>query len=587
MHHLDLILTLTGGLAAALVLGYLTHRLGLSPIVGYLVGGIAVGPYTPGFVANQALAEQLAEVGVILLMFGVGLQFHLKELLAVRRVALPGAVAQSVVATVLGAVVARAFGWDWAAGIVFGLALSVASTVVLTRVLADHRDLHTPTGHIAVGWLVVEDVFTVLVLVLLPALVGSRQAALGYVPLALGLAALKMTALMVFTLLVGGRLIPWLLEHVAATHSRELFTLTVLVLALGIAVGAATLFGVSMALGAFLAGMVVGRSDFSLRAASEALPMRDAFAVLFFVSVGMLLNPRVLLEAPWLVAATLGVIMLGKPLAALAIVLLLRYPPRVALAVAVALAQIGEFSFILAALGKELGLLTDAATNTLVAAAIVSITMNPLLYRLVEPATAWAARRRRLWGWLNARARPQLPSAADVVTDGAFPLAPGYRAIVVGYGPVGQTVTRLLRENGIEPIIIEMNRDTVHRLREAGVSAVYGDASHRETLQGAGVERAGSLILSAAGMHASAEVIRLARELNPTIRILARSAYVREIPALHQAGAERVFSGEGEVALALTEAILRTLGATPDQIDQERDRVHTDLFIPSRSPKPV
>jgi CPA2 family monovalent cation:H+ antiporter-2 len=491
------------------------------------------------------------------------------------------------VATVLGAVVARAFGWDWAAGIVFGLSLSVASTVVLTRVLADHRDLHTPTGHIAVGWLVVEDLFTVLVLVLLPALFGSRQAALGYVPLALGLAALKMTALVVFTLLVGGRLIPSLLEHVAATHSRELFTLTVLVLALGIAVGAATLFGVSMALGAFLAGMVVGRSDFSLRAASEALPMRDAFAVLFFISVGMLLNPRVLLEAPWLVAATLGVIMLGKPLAALAIVLLLRYPPKVALAVAVALAQIGEFSFILAALGKELGLLTDAATNTLVAAAIVSITLNPLLYRLVEPATAWAARRRRLWGWLNARARPQLPSAADVVTDRAFPLAPGYRAIVVGYGPVGQTVTRLLRENGIEPIIIEMNRDTVHRLRKAGVSAVYGDASHRETLQGAGVERAGSLILSAAGMHASAEVIRLARELNPTIRILARSAYVREIPALHQAGAELVFSGEGEVALALTEAILRTLGATPDQIDRERDRVHADLFIPSRSPKPV
>src|SRR6266851_5996642 len=339
MHHLDLILTLTGGLAVALALGYLTHRLGLSPIVGYLVGGIAVGPHTPGFVANQEVAEQLAEVGVILLMFGVGLQFHLTELLAVRRVALPGAVAQSLVATGLGAVVARTFGWDWAAGIVFGLALSVASTVVLLRVLADHRDLHTPTGHIAVGWLVVEDLFTVLVLVLLPALFGGRPAALGHVPLALGLAALKMTALVVFTLLVGGRLIPWLLEHMAATRSRKLFTLTVLVLALGIAVGSATLFGVSMALGAFLAGMVVGRSDFSLRAATEALPMRDAFAVLFFVSAGMLFDPRFLLDAPALVAATLGVILLGKPLAALGIVLLLRYPPKVALAVAVALAQ--------------------------------------------------------------------------------------------------------------------------------------------------------------------------------------------------------------------------------------------------------
>ena len=326
MHHLDLILTLTGGLAAALVLGYLTHRLGLSPIVGYLMGGIAVGPHTPGFIANQALAEQLAEIGVILLMFGVGLQFHLKELLAVRRVALPGAIVQSLVATGLGAMVARAFGWDWAAGIVLGLALSVASTVVLMRVLADHRDLHTPTGHIAVGWLVVEDLFTVLVLVLLPALFSGRPAGSGHMPLALGLATLKIIALVAFTLLVGGRLIPWLLERVAATRSRELFTLTILVLALGIAVGSALLFGVSMALGAFLAGMVVGRSDFSLRAASEALPMRDAFAVLFFISVGMLLNPRSLLAAPGLVLATLGVIMVGKPLAALGIVLAARVP---------------------------------------------------------------------------------------------------------------------------------------------------------------------------------------------------------------------------------------------------------------------
>src|SRR5712691_4611554 len=416
MHHLDLILTLTGGLATALVLGYLTHRLGLSPLVGYLVGGIVVGPHTPGFVANQALAEQLAEVGVILLMFGVGLQCHLTELLAVRRVALPGAIGQSLVATGLGTVVAR----------VFGLALSVASTVVLLRVLADHRALHTPTGHIAIGWLVVEDLCTVLVLVLLPAVFGGPSAELGPMLLALGLAALKLTVLVGFTLVVGGRLIPWLLERVAATRSRELFTLTILVLALGIAVGSAMLFGVSMALGAFLAGMVVGRSDFSLRAASEALPMRDAFAVLFFVSVGMLLNPRHVLEAPGLVAATLGVVMLGKPLAALGIVLLLGYAPQVALAVALALAQIGEFSFILVTLGKDLGLLTAAATNTVVAAAIVSITLNPLLYRLVEPATAWAARQQRLWGWLMEH----LSSPDAVATDGALPLDPCYRAIV-------------------------------------------------------------------------------------------------------------------------------------------------------------
>ena len=577
MHHLDLILTLTGGLAAALVCGYLTHRLGLSPIVGYLVGGIAVGPYTPGFVANRALAEQLAEVGVILLMFGVGLQFHLKELLAVRRVALPGAIVQSTLATVLGAVVARAFDWSWAAGIVFGLALSVASTVVLMRVLTDNSDLHTPTGHIAVGWLVVEDLFTVLVLVLLPTLVGNQQAGLSHVPLALGLGMLKVAILVACIFLVGGRLIPWLLERVATTHSRELFTLTVLVLALGIAVGSATLFGVSMALGAFLAGMVVGRSDFSLRAASEALPMRDAFAVLFFVAVGMLLNPRHLMEAPGLVATTLGVVLLGKSLAALGIVLLLRYPLRVALAVAVALAQIGEFSFILAILGKELGLLTDTAIHTVVAAAIISITLNPLLYRLIDPVAAWVARRPRLWGWLTTRTHTLRPPQAALISDRTPVASPRHRAVVVGYGPVGQTVTRLLQDNNIEPTIIELNRDTVRCLREAGVSAVYGDASHREILQGAGVDSAGSLILSAAGLHASAEVIRLARGLNPAIRILARAAYVRDSPALHQAGAEYVFSGEGEVALAMTEALLRSLGATPEQIDRERERVHRDL----------
>jgi monovalent cation:H+ antiporter-2, CPA2 family len=391
MHNLDLILTLAGALAAALALGYLTHRLGLSPIVGYLMAGILVGPHTPGYVANTAWAEQLAEVGVVLLMFGVGLHFHLRELLAVRGIAIPGAIGQSLVATALGALTTRAFGWDWNAGIVFGLAISVASTVVLTRVLSDNHDLDTPTGHIAVGWLVVEDLLTVLVLVLLPAMVGTAGA--GHVPLAIGVAALKIVALVVFTFLTGEHVIPKLLSGIAATQSRELFTLAVLVVALGIAVGAAKLFGVSIALGAFLAGMVVGRSDFSLRAASDALPMRDAFAVLFFVSVGMLLDPRHLLREPGLVAATLGVILLGKPLAALAIALLLRYPFRVAMAVAVALAQIGEFSFILATMGRQLDILPAVATNTIVAAAIVSIALNPLLYRLVDPITALVSRR--------------------------------------------------------------------------------------------------------------------------------------------------------------------------------------------------
>jgi len=575
MHNIDLILTLTGGLAAALALGYVTHRLGLSPLVGYLLAGIAVGPYTPGFVADRHLAEQLAEVGVILLMFGVGLHFHLEDLLAVRRVAIPGAIVQSAVATGLGAWVARMFGWSWSAGVVFGLALSVASTVVLVRVLADHRDLHTPTGHIAVGWLVVEDLFTVIVLVLLPALFEAGSAGPADLALALGGVAVKMTLLVAVTFLVGGRLIPRLLERVSATRSRELFTLTVLVVALGLAVGSAKLFGVSMALGAFLAGMVVGKSEFSQRAASEALPLRDAFAVLFFVSVGMLLDPLHVLAAPVLVTTTLAVVLVGKPLAAVAIVALLGYPPRVALGVAVALGQIGEFSFLLAALGRDLGLLNEAGVHTIVAVAIVSITINPLLYRLVDRADAWLARHPRVRAALESRVRAGSPPAGGDVA--AAPAGPAHRAIVVGYGPVGQNVARLLRENSIAVTVVELNLDTVRRLRAEGVAAVYGDAAQRETLEEAGVARAGSVILSSAGERNPEPIIRLARQLNPGVRILVRAAYARELAALRVAGAERAFSGEGEVALAMAVAILEHLGATPEQIDRERVRVDADL----------
>jgi CPA2 family monovalent cation:H+ antiporter-2 len=571
MHdNLALILTLTGSLAAALSLGYVTHRLGLSPLVGYLLAGVAVGPNTPGFVANHHLAEQMAEVGVILLMFGVGLHFHLEELLAVRRVALPGAVVQSAVATALGAITAHAFGWGWSAGVVYGLAVSVASTVVLTRILADNNDLQTPTGHIAVGWLVVEDVFTVVVLVLLPALFGGKAAGPAELPKALALVALKIAALVALTFLVGGRLIPWLLARVAATRSRELFTLAVLVVALGVAVGSATVFDVSMALGAFLAGMVVGRSDFGLRAGAEALPLRDAFAVLFFVSVGMLLDPRFFLEAPALVAATLAIVLVGKPLAALALVLLLGHPLRVALAVAAALAQIGEFSFILAALGKGLGVLPAEAANALVAASLVSIAVNPILYRLAGPVERWFSRRPRLGRWLAGRAAPAAPARIE-------PL-PRYRAVIVGYGPVGRTLTRLLRDNGVEPIVVELNLGTMRRLREEGVNAVYGDAAQRDTLLAAGLSGARTLILSASELRNATEVIRVARELSPAVRVVARCAYLAERASLRAAGADEVVSGEGEVALAMTETVLRELGALPEQIDRERERARADLF---------
>lgn len=571
--HVNLITTLTGGLSVALILGFVSHWLKLSPIVGYLVAGIFVGPYTPGMEVDHGLAEQLAEVGVILLMFGVGLHFHFEELLAVRRVAIPGAIGQSVFATLLGAIVTHFFGWEWGAGIVFGLALSVASTVVLVRVLADNRDLHTPSGHIAVGWLVVEDLFTVLALVLMPVLFGPGERSSTDVLVALGLALLKVGGLVAIIGIVGTRVIPWILDGIAATRSRELFTLTVLVIALGIAVGSAQFFGVSMALGAFLAGMVVGRSEFSQRAAAEALPMRDAFAVLFFVSVGMLFNPFFLLEQPVLAAATLAIVMIGKPLAAFLIVFWLNYPPRRALAVSVALAQIGEFSFIMANVGKALGVLPDTAMNTLVATAIVSITLNPLLYRLIGPMEAWAARQPKLWAWLNSRVKTQL---GEQHIKKSAPV--GHRAIVVGFGPVGATVSRLLQENDIEPAVIELNVNTVRRLRADGIEAVYGDATQRDILQSVGIERAGSLILSSAGMVSSEEVIRVAREMNPNLRVIARTSYVHEQDSLLAAGAERVFSGEGEVALAMTVFILEELGATPEQVDRERARVHEELF---------
>ena len=584
MHAYDLILTLTGGLTAALVLGYVTHRLGLSPIVGYLLAGTLVGPYTPGFVADAALAEQLAEIGVILLMFGVGLQFHIGELLAVRRIAVPGALAQSAVATVLGTVLAVALGWSWSAGVVFGMALAVASTVVLVRVLADYNDLHTQAGHIAVGWLVVEDLFTVVALVLLPAFFGPAGAG---TPLwaALGLTALKVSALVAFTAIVGTRLIPRVLDYVAHTRSRELFTLTVLVIALGIAVGSSLIFSVSMALGAFLAGMVVGRSDYSLRAASEALPMRDAFAVLFFVSVGMLLDPGALMTSPLLVAGALAVVLIGKPSVALLLVWAMKYPFRTALTVAIALAQIGEFSFILATIGRELGLLTPDATNAIVAASMASIVLNPLSYRAIGPIERWVAARPALWARLNRG--PTIPSDLGA-PQAAAASDPAYRAIVVGYGPTGRTVVRLLRDNGISPTVIDLNMDTVRTLRQSGVAAVYGDATHPDTLDAAGITKAGSLILGSAGMAHSADVIRSARALNPDIRVLARALYLRDVPILVYAGANSVYSGEGEVALAFIEDILETLGATPEQIDRERARAHVELWglLPDSEPRP-
>ena len=573
MQNIELILTVTIGFAAALFFGYITHRIGLSPIVGYLVAGILVSPNTPGFVANYELAEQLAEIGVILLMFGVGLQFHLKEFLAVKRIALPGALIQSLTATALGAMVMYSLGWSIEAGIVFGLAISVASTVVLTRVLSDNNEMHTKTGHIAIGWLVMEDLFTVFVLVLLPVIFGTSIIGISGIGSAVGIASIKILLLIGFTFIVGGRVIPRILTNIAKTGSRELFTLSILSIAMCIAVGSAYLFDVSMALGAFLAGMVVGRSEFSLRAATEALPLRDAFAVLFFVSVGMLFDWTSLADSALLVIATLAIILIGKPLIAFVIVVLMRYPLKVALSVAIVLSQIGEFSFILAAMGRGLNILPPNASNILVAASIISITVNPILYRTAEKLECLMNRcSPELYRHIQKRCGPQDVPALE-------PLLPGDTyAVIIGYGPVGQTVAQLLRENDIIPTIVEMNVETVQTLLNKECRAIYGDATHVDTMIRSGIEKAEALVISAANIPGSSEIVKHAKRLNPNIKIIARTHFLSELNKLKIAGADIVISDEGELALSVTELILRQSGATPEQIDRERDRIHEKLF---------
>jgi CPA2 family monovalent cation:H+ antiporter-2 len=586
MSHPDLIVTLTCGLAAALACGYATFRLGLSPIVGYLLAGVVIGPHTPGFVVDTEIADQFAEIGVVLLMFGVGLQFHLEELLAVWHVAVPGAIARSVVVTFLGGFAGKALGWDWLSSVMLGLALSVASTVVLMRVLADFNDLHTPAGHVAVGWLVVEDLFTVLVLVMLPLAFG-KHTGMGDLAFAAGLALVKVGGMIALTFLLGKRFIPWLLEQAAATRSRELFTLTVLVLALGIAVGSVKIFDVSMALGAFLAGMIVGRTDFSLRAATEALPMRDAFAVLFFVSVGVLFRPAYILEAPGTVAVTLAIILVAKPVIAGALIFLMRYPLGVAVPVALATAQIGEFSFILATAGQRLDVLDESVESLLVVGAIVSITLNPLLYRQAGRIERFLRR------YIQAPTPAHTPKHVDQTHSRTARRRtrrghlPRHKAVIVGHGPVGRTLQRLLRANRFDPVVIELNHVTVRRLNDEGTSAIYGDAIHREILESAGLEHSVAFFLTSSSMAGASEAIRLAREINPKILIVVRTNYVREMAELRDRGADVVFSGEGEVAMSMTEFLLRQLHAGDDQIGRERERIRAEFLIASPDPEEI
>jgi CPA2 family monovalent cation:H+ antiporter-2 len=555
MGHLTVLMTFAMGLTAALVLGFLAKRLKLSPIVGYLIAGVAVGPFTGGYVADQLVADQFAEIGVILLLFGIGLKFHLDELLAVWRIAIPGALFQSAMSTGAMAGLLRLTGLDWTSGIVLGISTSVASTVVMALVLAERRDLHAPIGHIAIGWTVVEDILTVTALLLLPMFVGSGAVGGEGIGLALGQAALKIVALVLLVVVLGKWVIPKALEQIALAGSRELFTLSVLVVALGIAIGAAKLFGVSMALGAFLAGLAVGRSEFAARAANDALPMRDAFAVLFFVSVGMLCDPRSVLDAPVLTGLVLLVVLVGKPLAAMLVVRLTGRPTSTAVAVGAALSQVGEFSFILGSAAKGLGAITPEGWNALVAVSIISIALNPTVYRLARKATSGAA---------------ALTSPA-----GQEPVDPR-RCVLVGYGPVGKTVRRILLEYDAVVTVIELNLETVRGLRAEGIQVVYGDVLRPGTLEEAGIGTAGSLILSVE-VEDAAELIRQARTVNPSLRILARCAHLRDVPALRRAGATVVAAAEAEVAIALAE-VLDTGGDSEGQGSARRETMRHRLY---------
>lgn len=577
MHAAELILTLTSALAIALVLGILTQRLRASPILGYLLAGIVVGPHTPGFVANLAFAEQLAEVGIVLLMFGVGLHFQLGDLLQVRRIAIPGAIVQSVVSAGLGTIVALTFGWPLGAGLVLGICVAVASTVVLIRMLTDYEALDTPHGHVAVGWLIVEDIFTVLILLLVPVIASVRQAhtsglqAVG----AVAFGILKLVLLIALVLVIGSRIVPWFLVKVARLRSRELFTLAVLAIALVVATGSAVFFGASMALGAFLAGMVVGQSRVSHQAAADALPLRDAFAVLFFVSVGMQFDIRTLIESPLLVLSVLGIILVGKPIAALAVVAFLGYSVRTALTVAIGLAQIGEFSFILAEMAGRLHLFPATGRSVLVAGAIVSIGLNPLLFRLIDPLENALRARPKLSGWLERRIEKRSRHIPKKRVEPKRECAG--RAIVVGYGPVGQTIVGLLDRFGVCSTVIDLNIDTISELRQQGRAAIYGDGRREEVLQAAGIEPADYVIVTIPDPATRAAVVETVRSLNLTVQILVRAHYMAERDTFQVHQKTVACYEEQEVAVRLAEMILGEMGMSGPQIKGEARRIRGEI----------
>ncbi|RFC36328.1 MAG: Kef-type potassium/proton antiporter, CPA2 family [Candidatus Nitrotoga sp. LAW] len=561
-HSLSLITTVAASFGLALIFGFIAARLKLPVLVGYMIAGMILGPGTPGFVADIGLSSQLAEIGVILLMFGVGLHFSLDDLWAVRRIALPGAIIQITVATVLGITVSKFWGWSFGAGIVFGLALSVASTVVLLRALENRGVLESVNGRIAVGWLVVEDLVMVLVLVFLPPLAGwlggnvngfgeeSGDGILKMLALTIG----KVSIFVVLMLVVGRRVFPWLLWQVARTGSRELFTLSVIAVAVGIAFGSAKLFGVSFALGAFFAGMAMRESQLSHRAAEESLPLRDAFSVLFFVSVGMLFDPDILLQEPLQVFTVVSIIIFGKSLAAFLLVLAFRYPLNTAITVSASLAQIGEFSFILAGLGVTLGLLPIEGQSLILAGAIISIALNPLLFHAIEPVQAWIRSRSTIARLLE---RPDDPLAELPMSVDQAHLT-GH-VVLVGYGRVGRRIGEALTKRGVPFVVAEQNRELVEELRKRGMLAVSGNSSDPAVLIQAHIARAHILVIATPDSFHVRRIIEIARMLNPGVETVVRTHSDEDAALLQKEHAGKIFMGEHELALGMTRYVFELI----------------------------
>lgn len=561
-HDVGLIAILAAGFGLALVMGFAVTFLKMPPLVGYLLAGVLIGPATPGFVADASLSMQLAEIGVMLLMFGVGLHFSINDLLAVKKIAIPGALFQMLVATALGFVVATYWGWPLLGSIIFGLSLSVASTVVLLRALEAKGLLETSNGRIAVGWLVVEDLVMVLALVLLPVLGGlfqnevnqSSATNMNELLQVIGITLAKVAAFIILMLVVGKRLLPKILWMVAKNGSRELFTLAVIASAIGIAFLAAKIFDVSFALGAFFAGMMLGESKLSQRAADESLPLRDAFAVLFFVSVGMLFNPEILWQEPLKLLIIVFIIMFGKTLAAMALVLLFRYPLNTAVTVGISLAQIGEFSFILAGMGLSMSLISNDAHSLILAGAIISIALNSFLFDSISPLMEWARKRSALARKLDQRIDPLALLPANTQQS----LLKG-QVVVVGHGRVGKSIVTQLKEQKIPCVVAEKDRSIVEELRKDGTAAVSGDASDPFVLIQAHIANAAILVIASQDSLDISKMIETARTLNPKIIIFIRARSSEEIQLYDKEGWGKSFTPETELANRFYVEILKEL----------------------------